>query len=351
MSRRIPILIAGTIVVLMTVTGVLAKVQDDEQASQPAPPKPSPKLVQQNELLIKQAMQKQAAQKQGIANPPQQQAPKAPQTTQASPKPTATPTAKPTKPIPAMPPPSIPIPQLSQTNITLRVAIGQNLKSVPISGSTALNVTDLNNYLVDKIPAGTGIIFEAGLRWKDKQSQQPLWLKGDPNGVILVGERWYRGDVLLMPDGDGILVVNYVDLERYLYSVVGAEMPNIWQMEALRAQAVAARSYALIQKQRPASDWYDLGNTERHQVYHGVNVETDRSQQAVQSTLGLVVSQSGGIVEAMYASTDEMVATAHRDYESMSQTGAQELALRGYDFTQIVQHYYEGKTIGVLQVN
>jgi hypothetical protein len=345
MSKRIPILFAGTIVVLMTVTTVLAKVQGDEQSSQPMPPKPSPKLVQQNEQLIKQALQKQ---KQAIVNAPQQQ-PTAPKGTQASPKPTATPTAKPTKPIPATPPPSIPIPQLSQTNIILRVAIGQNLKNVAISGSTDLNVTDLNNVLVDKIPAGTGVMFAAGLRWKDKQSQQPVWLKGDPNGVILVGERWYRGDVLLMPDGDGILVVNYVDLERYLYSVVGGEMPNIWQMEALRAQAVAARSYALIQKQRPASDWYDLGNTERHQVYQGVNVETDRSQQAVHSTLGLVVSQSGGIVEAMYASTDEMVATAHQDYESMSQTGAQELALRGYDFTQIVQHYYPGKTIGYLQ--
>ena len=165
-----------------------------------------------------------------------------------------------------------------------------------------------------------------------------------------MGDRWYRGEILLIPQGNSMLVVSYVDLEQYLYSVVGAEMPSYWAIEALKAQAVpaelrsaliAARSYALAHHQRPTSSWYDLTNTERHQVYGGIDTETSQSQLAVEGTRGLFLVENGQVFEAMYASTDEVVAKHHAGHPSMSQTGAQQKAALGLNYLQILGDYYQ----------
>ena len=66
-------------------------------------------------------------------------------------------------------------------------------------------------------------------------------------------------------------MVNYVDLEQYLLSVVGSEMSAAAPIEALKAQAVAARSYALVHSFRDVNEQFDLGNDERHQAYKGIS--------------------------------------------------------------------------------
>ncbi|WP_233221065.1 SpoIID/LytB domain-containing protein [Chlorogloea sp. CCALA 695] len=70
-----------------------------------------------------------------------------------------------------------------------------------------------------------------------------------------------------------LLAINYVDLEQCLTSVVGSEMSAAAPMEALKAQAITARSYALVHTFCPANGWYDLGNDERHQAYKGISTE------------------------------------------------------------------------------
>ena len=82
----------------------------------------------------------------------------------------------------------------------------------------------------------------------------------------------YRGRMALAPDGRALLAVNSVGLEQYLYGVVPAEMPASWPAEALKAQAVVARSYAL-RGRRPGSP-YDVHADTRSQVYRGVLAET-----------------------------------------------------------------------------
>jgi peptidoglycan hydrolase-like amidase len=154
-----------------------------------------------------------------------------------------------------------------------------------------------------------------------------------------VGDRWYRGKVLIVTQGSGLLVVNYVNLEHYLYSVVGSEMHADAPLEALKAQAIAARSYALVHIIRPASDWFDLGNTQRWQVYKGTQSEYNTTQMAVNATAGQILSHSGGVVESLYAATDEIVSRAHGG-RGMSQTGAYELARQGYDHVRILNRYY-----------
>ena len=227
--------------------------------------------------------------------------------------------------------------------LTLRVAIGQGLHTVVAGGSTPIQILDSERRVVQEVPASTALVFQAdhGIVWNGVQSATPIWLRPQNDEFVFVGDRWYRGEILLIPQGNSMLVVSYVDLEQYLYSVVGAEMPSYWLVEALKAQAIAARSYALAHHQRPTSSWYDLTNTERHQVYGGIDTETSQSQAAVEGTRGLFLVENGQVFEAMYASTDEVVAKHHAGHPSMSQTGAQQKAALGLNHLQILGDYYQ----------
>jgi SpoIID/LytB domain protein len=96
-------------------------------------------------------------------------------------------------------------------------------------------------------------------------------------------------------------VVNLAGLESYLQGVVAGEMPHSWPLEALRAQAVAARSYALanLVKGKP----FDLYADVRSQVYLGVAGEKPRATEAVQSTAGEVVLYGGKVASTLYSSS------------------------------------------------
>jgi stage II sporulation protein D len=111
----------------------------------------------------------------------------------------------------------------------------------------------------------------------------------------------YRGRLVLSRDGRGILVVNSVGLEQYLYGVVPAEMPASWPAEALKAQAVVARSYAL-RSLRPGFP-YDVFADVRSQVYRGVLAETDATNAAVRATRARVVTAGGQIAQTFFFST------------------------------------------------
>jgi peptidoglycan hydrolase-like amidase len=112
----------------------------------------------------------------------------------------------------------------------------------------------------------------------------------------------------------------------------------------LKAQAIAARSYALVHHIRPAHSLYDLGNTERWQVYKGVSSEWNTTRQAVEDTRGLFLSYKGGVVESMYAASDEIVKNVFGG-RGMSQNGALSLAQKGYNYQQILSNYYPGTSL------
>ncbi|PSB08448.1 sporulation protein, partial [filamentous cyanobacterium CCP2] len=88
--------------------------------------------------------------------------------------------------------------------------------------------------------------------------------------------------------------------EEYLYSVVGAEMPASWHLEALKAQAVAARTYVLYQRQNSANAIFDVGNTTRWQVYGGVNKEAASTRAAVDATRGQVLTYNSQLINAVF---------------------------------------------------
>ena len=177
-----------------------------------------------------------------------------------------------------------------------------------------------------------------------------VWLETTADQAVQCNGRRYAGRLRILNPGDGLLVVNHLPLERYVASVVGAEMPSSWNLEALKAQAIAARSYALAHMARPASPHWHLGDSTRWQAYGGLDSVTSRTEQAAADTVGLILSYQGGIVESLYAANSQISWEAHGQLgASMSQEGAQALASRGLRFGEILGHYYRGAALARLR--
>ncbi len=120
---------------------------------------------------------------------------------------------------------------------------------------------------------------------------------------LLVGIRPYRGALELRRTPAGRLtVINELDLEEYLYGVLKMEVDPGWPADALRAQAVAARTLALNSMDRFASEGYDVRATTDSQVYGGVIAEDPRATAAVDDTRGEVMTYQGAPIFAAYHS-------------------------------------------------
>ncbi|MGL5083332.1 MAG: SpoIID/LytB domain-containing protein [Microcoleaceae cyanobacterium] len=192
----------------------------------------------------------------------------------------------------------------AQATLLLRIAVEDNSSQVKVGSSTPAVVRDNSGQILAKIPAkGGGVaLFKNGkVAFNQRQASQ-LWVEPTGNGYVWIGNNWYRGRALILPKNQGLIAVNYVDLEQYLYSVLGAEMDGNWPQEALKAQAVAARSYALYKRER-SNGTYDLGDDQSWQVYKGVSTESVGTQAAVNSTAGQILTYSGQVVLAVFHSS------------------------------------------------
>jgi stage II sporulation protein D len=222
--------------------------------------------------------------------------------------------------------------------IEMHVGIAIGVSSASIGSSTGADVTDEKGRSLHSLAAGTAYPAQAGNlgAW---QIPALVWVEPAAGGVLYLGNKPYRGKFLLASQKGRIWVVNYINLRHYLSSVVGSEVSPSWHMDALKAQAVAARSYALTYYFKPANALYQMGADEYYQVYSGISREADRTQQAVDATAGEFVSYRGGIVESLYAASDDIVAEAFQG-KGMSQLGALNLAEHGYSYHQILANYY-----------
>jgi len=121
------------------------------------------------------------------------------------------------------------------------------------------------------------------------------------DAVIYIGSKLYRGSLEVKWRAGGLIVVNTLDLEEYLYGVVPKEAPSQWQMAALQAQAIVARTYALYKRSRQVNRDYDLAAQYiRDQHYDGFSAEQTRTTQAVNDTHGLVLTCHGELIPAYY---------------------------------------------------
>lgn len=238
------------------------------------------------------------------------------------------------------------------TNLEMRVAVAKGVSDLAVATSVEGYLVDLNGQNYCNLSPQQSLVLRPqgkGMTAQGCQLTEAAWLEPGEGGYVYVGDRWYKGRVLLMASGDHLTAVNFVLLHDYLSSVVGSEMYVNWPLESLKAQAVAARSYALVHHVRNASRPYDLDNTQRYQAYLGIGKETNTTQTAVVATTGEFISHNGGIVESLYAASDAIVASAHNG-NGMSQTGAMELAAEGYSYTEILGNYYPGTSLSRLVV-
>ena len=125
-------------------------------------------------------------------------------------------------------------------------------------------------------------------------------------GIVLIDGKPYRGIAEVWTNSGGALAgINEVRLEEYLYGVVPRELPpTVWnQLEAQKAQAVAARTYALSGLGKRSRDGYDLLPTTSDQVYGGYAAEHPLSTHAVNETAGVVAKYDGRLISALFSST------------------------------------------------
>ena len=136
-----------------------------------------------------------------------------------------------------------------------------------------------------------------------------LLVNGQPGTLAMTFEsrspiRWngkpYRGNISLVTKGGGFNVVNTLDVESYLRGVLKIEVNPAWPMEALKAQAIIARTYALRQLGRHGKDGFDLCSTTHCQAYRGMAAEDARLDRAISETRGIVVLYGGQLAQTYY---------------------------------------------------
>jgi len=183
----------------------------------------------------------------------------------------------------------------------VRVLLSPAAKSVVISSKAPFAVVD-GSGKSHKLPAGQqklGPGLKLKLAANAKALPSPL-LFAPGTAPLTLGGRTYRGS-FRVTGGKRVRVVNVVGLESYLYGVVPSEMPDRWPAEALKAQAVVARSYALSHL-AGAGD-FDLYPDTRSQVYGGIAAESQPARDAVDATAGKVALYDGQIAETFFFSS------------------------------------------------
>lgn len=122
--------------------------------------------------------------------------------------------------------------------------------------------------------------------------------------VVDLGARSYRGIIDFIHNSDGtITAVNVIDLEEYLYGVVASEIPSSYEYEAIKAQACAARTYALYKWNRESDIGYDICDSTHCQAYMGYDYEDSTTRQAVIDTEGELIYYNGSPIEALFFSS------------------------------------------------
>ncbi len=253
--------------------------------------------------------------------------------------------------------------------IGLQTRVGRTF----VGASTPAEIIDVKTntliYTMDKMkgyelkPYQGVIAIKIDGKFRKIKSNQ-IVIKPEEGGFVSVKRKWYRGHFKIINDGGALTVINDLPLEYYIRGVVPSEMPSGWEIEAHKAQAIAARSYALANMGKRGKYGYDLKDTPEDQAYGGASAETVRTNQAVAETEKIVLVCQGKIVPAYYSASaggqtraasqvwlhdlpfiksvpsfdDGIKKNGHG--VGMSQYGANNLAKRGYNGYQILKYFY-----------
>lgn len=187
---------------------------------------------------------------------------------------------------------------------TVRIAIADGVSQITLAGK-GLEVRKLEageRYL--PAPGGRSVVYlsDGRLMLDGALVVAPDGVKFRSEGFVTAAEQPVRGQIEIRKSGARLIAINVLGLEDYLAAVLGSEMPASFPPEALKAQAVASRTYAVHRKIGAWGKPYHLGNTVLHQVYGGARSEDARSRQAVRATRGEVLTFRMEPIEAYFHS-------------------------------------------------
>lgn len=187
----------------------------------------------------------------------------------------------------------------------LRVGLASGRASLTITpaGGKAAVQTGSSKTITLAANTAAAIRWQAGafLVGREKLRGEVLMIRPAAKaGELSLDGRRYRGALELRHKGGGLTAVNIVPVDDYLRSVVPEEMPVDWPAEAIKAQSVAARSFALASRGRHASEGYDLCTTTHCQLYTGTAAEKSASNAAIKATRGEVLTYGGKPIEALF---------------------------------------------------
>jgi stage II sporulation protein D len=180
-------------------------------------------------------------------------------------------------------------------------------KKLTLKSEKEFGLYDLNsNTLIQRIPMGRSVElnFESGTVLVGDRKLRGVYATSTAEVITLSTDkisRSYRGWLVIEPGEGKLSVINELPLEDYLLGVVPCEMPSSWPIECLKAQAIAARTYALSRALSRANERFYLVDTVMSQVYRGFDVETPRTNNAVRETRGKVLTFAGRPISAMYS--------------------------------------------------
>ena len=184
----------------------------------------------------------------------------------------------------------------------LRVLLTSGVKTLTVNSTVDFKVRD-GSGVVHTLSAGAYPLTTAlklRVDGQSKASALPGPLLFQPGSAALALKHRYRGSIQVDVNAGKLRAINMVGLEQYLYGVVPSEMPYTWHPEALKAQAIAARSYALATRRTGA---FDLYPDTRSQVYLGIEHEKPSTNAAVNATAGQVVLYDGEVAKTYFFSS------------------------------------------------
>ncbi|HNX25541.1 MAG TPA: SpoIID/LytB domain-containing protein [Spirochaetota bacterium] len=187
--------------------------------------------------------------------------------------------------------------EMSSGTNYVRVLIKVETDNFKINSDSGLKVIDTKN---------SRVIFESksgGLNFYPEKIKNIYLIESGEN-ILYLNRTGYRGKIELHNVLGKIYIINILNIEEYLYSVVPSEMPASWNIEALKAQAVASRTYSYYHLLKNKSrNIYDLDATVNFQVYKGVSSETPSSIEAVTKTSGMIMTYNYEPIIAYFHST------------------------------------------------
>ena len=185
----------------------------------------------------------------------------------------------------------------------VRVLLGESRRTVRLASAVPFSVKDGSGAVTQLAAGELTVKPNLGVAVDGKRIRLPgplAFLPGKGARLVL-DDKEYRGQIRLAVVAKALQVIDVLKLDDYVLGVVPGEVPKEWPSEALRAQAVAARSYAIASavKSKP----YDLYSDTRSQVYYGVAAEAPSTTDAVRATRGEILSYAGKVATTFYYSS------------------------------------------------